>query len=151
MTRNDRVLVLPIGIPGSGKTFWSKASKLPCVSSDDIREELYGDASIQGSFKEVFDLYYKRINTILDTVGICIGDATNITRWARETAIFRTHPTKVVYVIMNNDLDRALRNNANRSRVCPERVIRRMYRQLQNEPPCNDSFKEICEIQYVKD
>ena len=58
-------LFMLIGIPGSGKSTASqKLSEIynaPIYSSDDIRKELYGDASVQDNPKKVFDILHKRI------------------------------------------------------------------------------------------
>lgn len=53
----------------------------------------------------------------------------------RYTAIAKTLPTEVIYIVVDPGLEKALKQNANRERVCPEHVIRRMYNQLMKEYP----------------
>lgn len=143
----DRTLILPIGIPGSGKTtFMNEIGNLyniPVISSDKVREQLYGDEQIQGDYEEVFSEVYRQVNESI-RCGVCILDATHCTRWSRWAAIAKVCPDRVIYVIMNNDLERALHQNANRERVCPEYVIRRMYKNFLKEPPKKDEARNLC-------
>lgn len=134
----SRVLIIMIGVPGSGKTTLAQkiSSKchVPIVSSDSIRKQLYGSESIQGNYETVFNEVYRQINKQIEC-GICIYDATNTKKIWRYTAIARTLPSEVIYMIVNPGLEKALEQNANRDRICPEHVINRMYNQLINEYP----------------
>ncbi len=57
-----------IGIPGSGKsTFAAQLAKLGnyrIVSTDAIRQQLYGDAIIQGEWSEVEELVISQIGDL---------------------------------------------------------------------------------------
>ena len=143
----DRTLILPIGIPGVGKsTFMRKLEcsyGFPIVSSDTVREELYGNEQIQGDYNEVFDEVYRQVNSNLDCYGICILDATHCTRWSRWAAGARTCPNKVIYIVMDNNIDRALQQNKQRERVCPEHVIYRMAKNLRKEPPKENEARNL--------
>ena len=144
---NIKTLILPIGIPGSGKTTWCKNFLSPynisIVSSDSIREELYGNESIQGSFDKVFDIVYERAANILAEDGVVCVDATNVSKFARRQAIFTLRPKRIIYIIMNNNINRAKRQNQMRERHCPEYVIENMARKLKNEPPRKDTYNNI--------
>ena len=135
---NKRILIIMVGVPGSGKTTIanqiSDKYNIPLVSSDTVRKQLYGDESIQGNYDEVFDEVYRQINKWIGC-GVCIYDATNTKKLWRYTAIAKTLPTEVVYIIVDPGLNKSLEQNANRDRVCPEFVIRRMYKQLIDEYP----------------
>lgn len=96
---------------------------------------MYGDASIQGSFKAVFDKVYHNIRHYFHENDICILDATNVSYFARTTALCRSNCEEAWYVIMNNDIDRAKAFNKKRERYCPEYVIDKMKRTLEKEPP----------------
>lgn len=147
-----RILILPIGIPGSGKTTLMKSISerynIPRVESDYVREELYGDASIQGDFHEVFDEVYRQINLFLNEMNICILDATNVTHQARRRAIFRTHPDQIIYVIMDNDYDKCASRNQQRDRVVPKHVMRRMWKNLVKDFPVESEIENLIIYNY---
>ena len=136
-----RVLIIMVGVPGSGKSTIanqiSDSYNIPVVSSDRVRFHLYGNESIQGDYNEVFDEVYRQINKWIDC-GICIYDATNTKKMWRYTVIAKTLPTEVIYIIVDPGLEKAIKQNANRKRVCPEYVIHRMYKQFKNEYPKED-------------
>lgn len=143
-----RTLLVPVGCPGSGKTYWAKQMLdkygIKSVSSDQVREDLYGDASIQGDYQEVFNTVYDAICNLFDKgEQAVILDATNVTRYVRQKAIFNTYPTEIVYVILPDDLEKALFNNKKRDRVVPEAIVRRMYKTYKRDMPCakKDFFK----------
>lgn len=144
-----RVLIMPIGIPGSGKTTWARKMwdeyQIPRVSSDDVREHLYGNASIQGDFNEVFDIVHTIIRSTLDQSeeDFCILDATNVTRWVRQSAIWEINPTEVIYVLMGNDVPVCKKRNAARDRVVPEYVIDNMYKKYCKNYPIIDELKKM--------
>ena len=74
-------LVYLIGLPGSGKStmalsFEKEGYKV--FSSDAIREELYGDASVQSDPQRVFRVLHKRIKDALRAGENCVYDATNV-------------------------------------------------------------------------
>ena len=65
MTNGVPKLEILIGLPGSGKSTYAKKehksnSNSVYLSSDKIREELYGNESVQGSPAEVFTLMQSR-------------------------------------------------------------------------------------------
>ena len=154
-----RTLVIPVGCPGSGKTYFCNEIfnryGIKSVSSDQVRENLYGDAAIQGDYHEVFDTVYNTINSLFDNgENIVILDATNVTRHVRCKAIFDTSPTEIIYVIMPNNLQRSLENNENRKRIVPRKVVRRMYDSYKRDMPCSDKdfFNEMdCSIYHLDD
>ena len=64
-------LTLLIGPPGSGKTTYAQRhseddKNIVHLSSDKIRQELYGDEAIQGNPEEVFGLMRARALDCLD-------------------------------------------------------------------------------------
>lgn len=146
-----RTLIIMIGVPGSGKsTFANMISdkyNIPIVSSDTIRKQLYGSESIQGNFNQVFNEVYRQINKWIDC-GACIYDATNTKKMWRYTAIAKVLPTEVTYIIVDPGLRKSLEQNANRERVCPEHVIRRMHKQLKEEYPFEDECYNLKIFKY---
>lgn len=130
--------IMMVGIAGSGKsTIAAKmASKGEAIviSSDAIREELYGNEEIQGDHGYVFQLMEKRTIKALNAGHDVIYDATNVFAWRRHGFLAKL-PQEVEKVCMWVDIptERAIRNNRVRSRHVPEWVIRQQVDQL--EPP----------------
>lgn len=63
---NKPSFIMMVGLPGSGKSTYAKTLTLngkPYIihSSDNLREELYGDAAIQGDNNKLFAELHKRI------------------------------------------------------------------------------------------
>lgn len=89
------MFIMLCGLPASGKSSWAKDfakvaeendKEVYIVSSDDIREELWGDASVQGKPSTVFQLAHKRIiNALRADYDYVVFDATNVTRKNRNS------------------------------------------------------------------
>ena len=140
-------LYVMIGVPGSGKTTYATQHGLT-VSSDKIREELYGDENIQGNPDEVFGLFCERIGEALAAGKDVYADSTNVTRWTRRSILKeakRTGANAVAVVLTTKDSDSKMRNNL-RSRTVPEVIIDRMRRRF--EPPTiEEGFSEIIYVE----
>ena len=149
---NKRVLIMMIGVPGSGKTTIAeritKEYNIPVVSSDKIREELYGKEEIQGRSQEVFEKVYEHVNFFLECYGVCILDATNVVKKNRINAILKTLPDEIVYILADEDLNLAKERNHSRERVVPNEVIDRMNRQLQKNYPHEGEIKNLYIFHY---
>lgn len=149
---NKRVLIMMIGVPGSGKTTIAeritKKYNIPVVSSDKIREKLYGKEEIQGRSQEVFEKVYEHINFFLECYGVCILDATNVVKRNRINAVLKTLPDEIVYIIADEDLNLAKERNHSRERVVPNEVIDRMNRQLQKNYPHEGEIKNLYIFHY---
>lgn len=133
-TENGKLILL-CGIPGSGKSTFSKMYE-PLkhhlvLSSDDIRKELWGDESEQSGNHEVFKLLYKRMYYAICNGITVVFDATNVTLKDRKKAI-KACPKGVekwcIYIVPN--VEKAKENNKKRERIIPENVIERMARQF---------------------
>ena len=127
------IVYVLVGCPACGKSTFAKSfgNDTIIISSDAIREELYGDEATQGNGNEVFGLYYDRaIAAIKDGYNVIL-DATNVTRKARKN-IFSTLgknniDCKFVAICFEKELDILLKQNAERERKVPKEVIERMY------------------------
>ena len=97
MSKQPKLFML-IGLPGSGKStfarnkvkFYDNAcneTRLEIVSSDDIREELYGTRSCQKDPAIIFEIAHERIINSLKQGWDVIFDATNITRKNRASLL----------------------------------------------------------------
>lgn len=144
-----------IGVPASGKSTIAqrifKEYHFPVVSSDSVREQLYGDENIQGSPNAVFAEVYRQANIFLETAGVCIVDATNVNRQNRLQAIAQTLPSEVVYIIADTDIELAKQRNHLRERKVPLFVIERMNKQLCKDSPSSDNVKDLKVFHYDSD
>ncbi|MBI1243178.1 WYL domain-containing protein [Umezakia ovalisporum] len=132
-----------IGVPGSGKsTFAHKLAQLAnyrIVSTDAIREKLYGDASIQGVWGEIEAQLMSEIVQATASGHSVIYDATNAKRAWRMELLGRLNSLADSPLWMGWYLQTPLQIcklwNQKRSRQVPEVVIENMYKSLQNFPP----------------
>ena len=146
---NKPKLIILVGVPGSGKTSYAKKYMNACsdevkyLSSDAIRQELYGDESIQGSPAEVFALMQKRAVEALNDGYDVIYDATNITRKDR-AGIIGVCP-KFVHIeahIIWAPIETCIERDAARERTVGKEVIDRMLKRFQ-APYYDEGIDEI--------
>ncbi|GAB1543357.1 hypothetical protein NUACC21_60310 [Scytonema sp. NUACC21] len=149
-----------IGIPGSGKsTLTAQLAKLGnycVVSTDAIREQLYGDASIQGEWSEVEKNAISQIVSAIASGKAVIYDATNAKRAWRMALLLKlsachqegqgddeknfpplpssTSPTWIGWYLQT-PIETCLAWNEQRDRKVPNVVIEAMYKSLQDFPP----------------
>jgi predicted kinase len=132
-----------VGIAASGKsTYCTKLiNEKDVISSwhnaDTIREQLYGDASIQGDGRQVFDTLFGEYTAALkdDFTGLIIIDNTSLTYKLRKryyqlaNTICPMFDNTFAYhlVFFQPDLERSLKWNAGRDRKVPEDVIRSQF------------------------
>lgn len=128
------ILFVMIGISGSGKStiaqkllqsLLSNDNGTVLISSDNIREELCGDASDQSKNSQVFELAHKRIEESLSRNINVIWDATNLAPEDRKEVIRigRNHNAQLVAIQVVTPISIAIDRNNNRDRRVPVRVI----------------------------
>ena len=102
------------------------------LSSDKIREELYGNESIQGNPAEVFSLMQKRAVEALNEGRDVLYDATNITRKDR-SAIIGLCPkfAEIEAHIIWAPIETCIERDASRDRTVGKEVIDRMLKRFQ--------------------
>ena len=132
-----------VGLPASGKTTFAQTIKekmfknknTVILSSDDVREELFGDVvnnQEKHHHEKVFFTMQSRTLKFLNNGTNVIYDATNIRRKNRVKIINRLPKNCIKEVFyINKNIDNILKDNKKRDRVVPEDVIKRMYKQLQ--------------------
>lgn len=132
-----KTVILTIGIPGCGKsTFAAEYVKRGggdaiFLNGDNVRAELYGDASIQGDPKEVFGLIKTRMLEGLKnpSVKYLVIDNTNLSTKIRNQyyeMVSKDDDVEFILVYFPVNLEKALRQNKMRDRFVPESVINRM-------------------------
>lgn len=137
-----------IGIPGSGKSTFCKDLKLPVVSTDSIRFQMFGDEADQSNPEKVFNMAYMMTANCLRVGSDVIFDATSTTEWSRKTLLAkmknRVGEFRKVAILFMTPVEECKRRNAQRQRVVPEDVIDRQYRQLMRDAhTIPDQFDEV--------
>lgn len=99
------LLIVMIGLPGSGKSFIAKQlaevnDDISIVSSDAIREEFYGDANDQSHNDKVFRIVNKRLKEGLIAEKKVILDATNISKKRRKALLRDLKYPKSMAIVM---------------------------------------------------
>lgn len=99
------------------------------ISSDKIREELYGSEDTQGDSSKVFELMRTRTQDALNEGKNVIYDACNINSKKRTAFLnlLKKFQGEKICVISATPYEECVKRNAQRDRVVPEEVIKRMY------------------------
>ena len=145
-----------IGVPGSGKsTFAANLAKLGnyhVISTDAIREELYGDATIQGEWVEIETIAIAQITKIITQGDIIIYDATNARRAWRIDLLQKLNLAVTSSVLwmgwyLQTPIKTCKAWNQQRTRQVPDIVIEKMYQSLQDFPPvAAEGFAAVKEV-----
>ena len=130
-------LFLTVGISASGKSTWAKATGMDIVSSDKVREQLFGDESVQGNPALVFQIAHERTIALLRQGKSVVFDATNTMSRFRKELLDKVAAENVachkVAVVFDVDPERAIAQMAGRERKVPVDVIQRQWGQLKTD------------------
>ncbi len=125
-----------VGLPGSGKS--TKAIELckenePCIiiSSDMIRNELYGDESVQENHQKVFDLMQKRTVEALQNGKNVIYDATNLRRKNRIHLLKVLPRCQKTAIIVWTRFETCVERDKERNRHVGQAVVEKMIHNFQ--------------------
>jgi predicted kinase len=139
------VVVLAIGLPGSGKSSWFKRHKISPLSSDLMRALLFDDPTEQ----RFQDLVFSNLRSMLKARLIArrpmnYVDATNLTPHERHSWIklAKDYGYEVQAVLFDVPLEVCLERNQKRQRVVAEDVMRRMSAKLR-APTFDEGFSKI--------
>jgi predicted kinase len=144
-----------IGLPGSGKsTLAHQLGTLhphhQLVSTDQIREHLYGKSSIQGDWSTIEHHVLTQIQQAIQTQKTVIYDATNYNRRYRIDLLkklFKLSPIQWIGLYLKTPIEQCKARNQQRDRKVPEGVIEMMDECLQTAPPnTHEGFSKIYEI-----
>lgn len=131
-------LIALAAIAGAGKSTYAKHYKINhkdenvfVVSSDEIRKELTGAYSNLNYDKDVWEIYFKRINILRDSNPNCviIADSTNIFNKHRQMLGELPGFDKKTLVIISKELPVILKRNRQRdhAKYVPEFAIKEMW------------------------
>lgn len=126
-------MIMMCGLPASGKsTYAKKITKVTnaiILSSDALRQEMFGDEADQEHNQKVFQELHKRAKELLRNGKSVIYDACNISYKRRRAFLNELKKIDCIKkcVVMATPYGRCLYNNSRRARVVPEYVIKNMY------------------------
>ena len=141
-------LILLVGLPGAGKTTYAKKyvadnDNTMHLSSDLIRQELWGDEAIQGDNNKVFSLMHDMTITALNHGKSVVYDATNITRKDRAFIISKCPKfAKIEAHIVWAPIETCIERDAARERTVGKDVIDRMLKRF-HAPYYDEGIDEI--------
>ena len=147
----NNFLMVMCGIPASGKSTMTQkfveSGIAVAVSTDKIREELYGDESIQKGGKLVFNTAYTRIKELGEHNRCCVFDATNIRAKDRKKLVKTMRDFfEIIYcTYFEPNVKLSIERNAKRDRQVPNEVIERMAKNFQI-PTEQEGFDYIIRI-----
>lgn len=142
------VLIVLGGLPASGKSTYAEmlveSGIFQRVCPDLIRKAFYGDESIQGDGKRVFDTAFydmKEYGSLGENV---VFDATNIDRKRRTELVAEMRPYFDIIIFKWLDVATAvcLERNRKRERQVPEEVIWRMAKKA-TVPTTEEGFDYV--------
>jgi predicted kinase len=143
--RPKGVVILAIGMPGSGKSSWFKRHNIMPLSSDLLRALLFDDATEQ----RFQDLVFSNLRSMLKARLIArrptnYVDATNLTPHERHSWIklAKDYGYEVQAVFFDVPVEVCLERNQRRERVVAEDVMRRMAAKLR-PPTFEEGFAKI--------
>jgi predicted kinase len=146
------VVVLAIGLPGSGKSSWFKRHSVTPLSSDMVRSLLFDDVREQ----RFQDLVFSNLRSMLKARLIAkrpmnYVDATNLTPQERQhwIKLAKDYGYEVHAVFFDVPLDVCLERHQRRDRVVPEDVMRRMAGKLK-PPAFEEGFAKITVVRVKK-
>lgn len=144
-----------IGIPGSGKS--TLASQIirqnphyKLISSDQIRQTLYGHYSIQGQWPHIETEILCQIKTACQTQSPVVYDATNANHQYRIEflqKLIAIAPVPWIGLYLNIPLETCKQRNRDRPYPVPESIIEAMVQDLVQHPPSEaEGFARIFPI-----
>jgi predicted kinase len=146
------IVVLAIGLPGSGKSSWFKRHNLAPLSSDMMRALLFDDLREQ----RFQDLVFSNLRSMLKARLIAkrpmnYVDATNLTPQERQhwIKLAKDYNYEVHAVFFDVPLEVCLERHQRRDRVVPEDIMRRMAAKLK-PPAFDEGFAKITVVRVKK-
>jgi predicted kinase len=146
------IVVLAIGLPGSGKSTWFKRHNVTPLSSDMLRSLLFDDIREQ----RFQDLVFSNLRSMLKARLIAkrpmnYVDATNLTPHERQhwIKLAKDYNYEVQAVFFDVPLEVCIERHQRRDRVVPEDIMRRMAAKLK-PPSFDEGFAKITVVRVKK-
>jgi predicted kinase len=146
------IVVLAIGLPGSGKSSWFKRHNVVPLSSDMVRALLFDDVREQ----RFQDLVFSNLRSMLKARLIAkrptnYVDATNLTPQERQhwIKLAKDYNYEVHAVFFDVPLEVCIERHQRRDRVVPEDIVRRMAAKLK-APAFDEGFAKITVVRVKK-
>ena len=146
------IVVLAIGLPGSGKSSWFKRHNVTPLSSDMVRTLLFDDVREQ----RFQDLVFSNLRSMLKARLIAkrpmnYVDATNLTPLERQhwIKLAKDYNYEVHAVFFDVPLEVCVERHQRRDRVVPEDMMRRMAAKLK-PPSFQEGFAKITVVRVKK-
>jgi predicted kinase len=146
------IVVLAIGLPGSGKSSWFKRHNVTPLSTDMVRSLLFDDVREQ----RFQDLVFSNLRSMLKARLIAkrpmnYVDATNLTPQERQhwIKLAKDYNYEVHAVFFDVPLEVCVERHQRRDRVVPEDVMRRMAAKLK-PPTFPEGFAKITVVRVKK-
>jgi predicted kinase len=146
------IVVLAIGLPGSGKSSWFKRHNAVPLSSDMVRSLLFDDVREQ----RFQDLVFSNLRSMLKARLIAkrpmnYVDATNLTPQERQhwIKLAKDYNYEVHAVFFDVPLEVCIERHQRRDRVVPEDIMRRMAAKLK-APAFAEGFAKITVVRVKK-
>jgi len=145
---NRPILAVMIGISGSGKSTYANGLKTSLnaqlVETDEIRQELTGDAEDQSQNGKVFEIARKRVNDYLAQGKNTIIDATSLTIRDRKDwiEIGKANNAEIRAYFIDTPVSICKSQNSKRKRKVPEWVIDKQVSKLFS-PTKSEGFDSI--------
>lgn len=146
------IVVLAIGLPGSGKSTWFKRHNVTPLSSDMMRALLFDDVREQ----RFQDLIFSNLRAMLKARLIAkrpmnYVDATNLTPQERQhwIKLAKDYNYEVHAVFFDVPLELCIDRHQRRDRVVPEDAMRRMAAKLK-PPSFDEGFAKITVVRVKK-
>jgi predicted kinase len=139
------VVVLTIGLPGSGKTTWFKRRGVTPLSSDMLRSLLFDDITEQRYQNLVFSTLRSLLRArLIAKMPWNYVDATNLSPRERKQWIgmARSFGYEVQAVFFDVPLEVCLERNRKRERVVSEEIMKNMSQRLK-PPTFDEGFSKI--------
>lgn len=139
-------LIFMVGVPGCGKTTYANENLKDCeiLSSDKIREELFGNENDQSNNALVFETLFDRARSFLKDGKDVVIDATNVNVVERAKALehFKDLQVKRIAIVINTPINKCIEQDLNRNRTVGKFVIEK-FAKIFTKPTKEEGFDEI--------